>query len=292
MVLVRGLDAQPGLAFRAARRFGHRSAFAGQSFWWTVGGEGFEALALAVVGLPPPTLFAAMLTGAFAKAGGRWLTPLVRAGSATHVGLKRERNEDSLILRPEAGLWAVADGMGGHGGGDVASRMAVEALARLPVAPTGEERLAAVEAAAAAANRDMRAYAQAQGRDIVGTTLVALLIFGAHFACLWCGDSRAYLWRGGALRQLTRDHSEAQALVDRGVLDPDEAQALAAPQRADARARRGRRRATRSRQRSLGGRRPFPPVQRRADGALRRRRHRRGPWPATIRKPPATSSSP
>jgi protein phosphatase len=149
--------------------------------------------------------------------------PQVRAGAATHVGLKRERNEDSLILRPEAGLWAVADGMGGHGGGDVASRMAVDALAGVPVAPTGEERLAAVEAAAAAASDRMRAYAQAQGREIVGSTVVALLIFGAHFACLWCGDSRAYLWRAGALRQLTRDHSEAQALVDRGVLDPDEA---------------------------------------------------------------------
>jgi type VI secretion system protein ImpM len=68
VVLVRGLDAQPGLAFRAARRFDHRSAFAGQSFWWTVGGEGFEALALAAVGLPPPALFAALLTGVFAKA--------------------------------------------------------------------------------------------------------------------------------------------------------------------------------------------------------------------------------
>ena len=69
LVLVRGLDTQPSLAFRAARRFGHRSAFAGQSFWWTVGGEGFEALALAVVGMPPPTLFADMLTGAFGGAG-------------------------------------------------------------------------------------------------------------------------------------------------------------------------------------------------------------------------------
>jgi type VI secretion system protein ImpM len=69
VVLVRGLDTQPALAFRAARRFGHRSAFAGQSFWWTVGGDGFEALALAVVGMPAPTLFADMLTGAFARAG-------------------------------------------------------------------------------------------------------------------------------------------------------------------------------------------------------------------------------
>ena len=67
VVLVRGVAAQPALAFRAARRFGHRSAFAGQTFWWTSGGEGFEALALAVVGLPPATLFADMLTGAFAR---------------------------------------------------------------------------------------------------------------------------------------------------------------------------------------------------------------------------------
>jgi type VI secretion system protein ImpM len=67
VVLVRGLEAQASLAFRAARRFGHRSAFAGQSFWWTVGGDGFEALALAVVGMPPPALFADMLTGVFAR---------------------------------------------------------------------------------------------------------------------------------------------------------------------------------------------------------------------------------
>lgn len=67
VVLVRGVAAQASLAFRAARRFGHRSAFAGQSFWWTVGGENYEALALAVVGMPPPTLFADMLTGAFSR---------------------------------------------------------------------------------------------------------------------------------------------------------------------------------------------------------------------------------
>ena len=147
----------------------------------------------------------------------------VRAAGATHVGLKRQRNEDNYVLRPEAGLWAVADGMGGHGGGDVASRMVAEALARLPAAASGEALLAAVEAAVADAHREMRAYAQAQGRAVMGTTLVALLLFGSHYACVWCGDSRAYLLRDGALRQLTHDHSETQDLVDRGVLDPEEA---------------------------------------------------------------------
>jgi protein phosphatase len=149
--------------------------------------------------------------------------PIFRAGAATHVGLVRARNEDSFILRPEAGLWAVADGMGGHGGGDVASRMATDALARAEIATTGEGRLDAVEQAVAAANSEMRAYARAQGRAVVGTTLVALIVFEAHFAVAWCGDSRAYLLRDGALRQLTRDHSETQDLVDRGVLDPQEA---------------------------------------------------------------------
>lgn len=74
-----------------------------------------------------------------------------------------------------------------------------------------------------AANQEMRAYAAREGRAVIGTTLVAALIFEAHFACLWCGDSRAYLWRAGALRLLTHDHSETQDLVDRGVLDPEEA---------------------------------------------------------------------
>jgi protein phosphatase len=147
----------------------------------------------------------------------------LRAGSATDVGLKRQRNEDSVLMRPEAGLWAVADGMGGHGGGDVASRMAVDSLARFVEGETAAERLATLERAVIAANNAMRAYAKAHGRAVMGTTLVALLASQEHFAVLWCGDSRAYLLRGGILRQLTRDHSETQDLVDRGVLDPAEA---------------------------------------------------------------------
>jgi serine/threonine protein phosphatase PrpC len=149
--------------------------------------------------------------------------PLIRSAGVSHVGLKRDRNEDSYLLRPDAGLWAVADGMGGHGGGDVASQMAISALEQVAAAPTGEALLAAVETAVADANRDMRAHAQAEDRGLIGTTLVALMMFGGHFACVWCGDSRAYLLRAGALRQLTRDHSETQDLVDRGVLDPEEA---------------------------------------------------------------------
>ncbi len=69
-VLARDIDRQLTLAFRAARRFGHRSAFAAQSFWWTIGGEGFPAMALSSIGMPPPTRYADFLTGAFEPAAG------------------------------------------------------------------------------------------------------------------------------------------------------------------------------------------------------------------------------
>jgi serine/threonine protein phosphatase PrpC len=147
----------------------------------------------------------------------------IHGAGVTDIGRKRARNEDCLLMRPDAGVWAVADGMGGHGFGDVASRMVIEALQRVAVEGDAATRLTALETAVAASNSEMRAFAKANSRDIMGTTLVAVLAYGAHFACLWCGDSRIYLLRDGALRQLTRDHSETQALVDRGVLNAEEA---------------------------------------------------------------------
>ena len=69
----------------------------------------------------------------------------------------------------------------------------------------------------------MRAFARREGRGLVGSTLAALLIFDNHFACVWCGDSRVYRWRGGKLDQVSHDHSEVQELIDRGALDKDDA---------------------------------------------------------------------
>ena len=148
---------------------------------------------------------------------------MFRTGSASHVGKVRKFNEDSVLVRPEIGLWAVADGMGGHGGGDLASRAVVAALASLAPQPSGAALLGAFEASIGGVNADLRALALSRGGSIVGTTLVAVLIHGVHFACVWCGDSRVYLLRGGALEQVSRDHSEVQDLFDRGVLDRDEA---------------------------------------------------------------------
>jgi protein phosphatase len=143
--------------------------------------------------------------------------------SASHVGKVREVNEDSLIARPEIGLWAVADGMGGHGGGDVASAAVVAALGTMEGSDSAARLLAEFVDRMIRVNADLRALARARATQVIGTTIAAILIHGAHYACVWCGDSRAYRLRDSALTQISRDHSEVQDLVDRGILEPGEA---------------------------------------------------------------------
>jgi serine/threonine protein phosphatase PrpC len=146
-----------------------------------------------------------------------------KTATASHVGKVREVNEDSLLARPDIGLWAVADGMGGHGGGDVASAAAVAALEQIDGSDSAAELLAQFEDRIIHVNADLRALAKSRETAVVGTTIAAILIHGAHYACVWCGDSRAYLLREAVLTQLSRDHSEVQDLVDRGILEPGEA---------------------------------------------------------------------
>jgi protein phosphatase len=146
-----------------------------------------------------------------------------RTAWVSDVGRVRELNEDSVLARPEIGLWAVADGMGGYGGGDVASHAVVEALRALAPTASAALLLDAFEQKVFRVNSDLRALALAGEVEIVGTTLVALLVHSEHFACVWCGDSRAYLRRDGVLSQISRDHSEVQELIDRGLLDEEKA---------------------------------------------------------------------
>jgi serine/threonine protein phosphatase PrpC len=153
------------------------------------------------------------VTGAFA----------FRMGCVTNVGLARELNEDNVLVRPDVGLWAVADGMGGYGGGDVASAAVISALKTLAPSATGAQLLAEFETRIVQVNADLRVMARARAGAILGTTLVALMVHGNHFACVWCGDSRCYLLRDGKLSQVSRDHSEVQELIDRGLLRADEA---------------------------------------------------------------------
>lgn len=140
-------------------------------------------------------------------------------GSRTDIGYVREHNEDSLIIIPP--LFAVADGMGGHEAGEIASEITVNTLAELAPSHLDAEGLtAAVEAA----NYNvMKAPRQGIGRDGMGTTLTAAMLEGERLLIAQVGDSRAYLLHKGHLQQITRDHSLMADLIEAGQITPEEA---------------------------------------------------------------------
>lgn len=145
------------------------------------------------------------------------MTVQLRYGAATDIGLVRELNEDSMLQKPP--LFVVADGMGGHSAGDVASKMAVDSLASLA---NGEEGLTA---AVKRANR--RIYETARkdsGLGGMGTTLTAMLAGESSFQIAHVGDSRAYLLRDGELTRITQDHTVVSRLVQEGRITEEDAQ--------------------------------------------------------------------
>ncbi|MEO7786848.1 MAG: protein phosphatase 2C domain-containing protein [Sphingomicrobium sp.] len=144
--------------------------------------------------------------------------------SRTDVGLRRKINEDALLVRTPRGLWAVADGMGGHDAGEVASAMVTEALAKLHPVENIDHYVAEAVAALGEVNTALIALAGGDGGGrTIGSTVVGLAIRGREYRCFWAGDSRAYRLRGGGLVQLSRDHSLVQDLVDTGMITPAEA---------------------------------------------------------------------
>ena len=142
----------------------------------------------------------------------------------SHEGTVRRINEDSILLRPDMGLWLVADGLGGHSAGDVASKMVADTCQA--VAPTAS--LSAfvdeVDQALINTNRNIRHHSSVHcdGR-LMGATVVALLVREYAAACLWAGDSRLYRLRYGQLQCLTRDHSQVADLIDQGRISEEEA---------------------------------------------------------------------
>ena len=142
----------------------------------------------------------------------------------SHVGMVRAINEDACVALPELGLWAVADGMGGHEAGDVASRMIVETLQQTPPPNSWQEFLDAVRERLCRVNTQLREESARRYQNrTIGSTVVVLAAYEGQFACLWVGDSRIYRLRDGQLQQLTRDHSHVQELVDQGLISPEEA---------------------------------------------------------------------
>lgn len=140
-------------------------------------------------------------------------------GSRTDVGHVREHNEDSLITI--APLFAVADGMGGHEAGEVASEITVNTLAEL--APKHLDAEALTEAVEAANLNVIKAPRQGIGREGMGTTLTAAMLEGERLLIAQVGDSRAYLLHKGSLQQITRDHSLMADLIEAGQITPEEA---------------------------------------------------------------------
>jgi protein phosphatase len=136
----------------------------------------------------------------------------------TAPGLVREHNEDALLCCPPLSLWAVADGMGGHQRGEVASALALKSLQRL--VRKGQSLADAIQGAHAAILAEAASDPESRG---MGTTLVTVRFAGAEFQLAWVGDSRAYRVGPGGIEQLSRDHSWVQAMVDAGQLTPEQA---------------------------------------------------------------------
>ena len=149
---------------------------------------------------------------------------LVMSGMS-HPGQVRGENEDCFATRPELGLAVLADGMGGHQAGEVASRMAVDLIAAqfngaAASFPDGRAVLEAVQIANSAIHDAAESHAAYQG---MGSTVVVALFSGDRLHIGHVGDSRAYRLRNHSLAQLTKDHSVVQELVNRGLFTPEEA---------------------------------------------------------------------
>ncbi len=152
----------------------------------------------------------------------------LRIGAATDRGLVREENQDriSRIQSPFGDVFVVADGMGGHEGGATAAQMLIDGLGEhLRGLPAGTPPDAALREAAASANAEIHRQAQEDDPCLarMGATGVLALIDGSRAWVGHAGDSRAYLWRGGQLTRLTRDHTLVQRMLDHQILNEEEA---------------------------------------------------------------------
>jgi protein phosphatase len=140
----------------------------------------------------------------------------------SHRGCVRQLNEDNYLMEPRTGLWVVADGMGGHEAGEIASAAIVRHLGTVGIASSAPDLRARFEDRLNKAHGEIRAIARTRGATI-GSTVAALLAMDGKFACLWSGDSRIYLVRDAAIQQVSRDHTEVQELVDSGMISAAEA---------------------------------------------------------------------
>ncbi len=148
-----------------------------------------------------------------------------QSASHTNVGKVRQCNEDSFLDKTESGIWVVADGMGGHEAGDVASQTIVRRLDELAPRAYISDYVDLVEDTLIEINRELIEYSRKELNGVtVGSTVVCMLARGNMGVVLWVGDSRLYRLRGDEFVQLTKDHSEVQRLVDEGVISAEQAE--------------------------------------------------------------------
>ncbi len=150
----------------------------------------------------------------------QWLS-----ASATDVGIVRTVNEDSIFSNPEVGLWAVADGMGGHEAGDTASSLIVSSLGEIENKTELNELVACIEDKVIDTNSRLLEYSEIMlGGRVVGSTVAILLIKGLIGVCMWAGDSRLYRYRNNEIEQITVDHSHVSELLKQGSISIEEAE--------------------------------------------------------------------
>jgi protein phosphatase len=142
---------------------------------------------------------------------------MIEFGHCTHVGLRREHNEDTYYADSELGLWLVADGMGGHDNGEVASALARDTL--VTEVGKGEPLTKAIQSA----DEEIIRHSSKRTQSLpMGTTVVAVHLAGEAFEVAWVGDSRVYQWNG-ELKQLSQDHSYVRELIEQGAISPEQA---------------------------------------------------------------------
>jgi type VI secretion system protein ImpM len=192
------------------------------SVWWTEGSEQMSSACLLVQGLPANNQFIAMLDGQWEARGWRGefgdfvqaprgtFNYSIASAAITDTGVVRSTNQDRFLSRADAGLWVVADGMGGHRAGEYASQLVVDVIASVEPAANISAALESARIGLERVNDDLvRASLNSADGARSGSTVVLLGIRQLEWGVLWAGDSRAYLLRDGVLKALTRDHSVA-----------------------------------------------------------------------------------
>ncbi|MGQ0697740.1 MAG: PP2C family protein-serine/threonine phosphatase [Panacagrimonas sp.] len=136
---------------------------------------------------------------------------LTKSHGRSDRGLVRSHNEDAFLDDALNRLWVVADGMGGHAAGDVASQTVIRHLQQVAGSAPTADYVDRIDDALAAANAELVVYAREHGVGVVGTTAVVLLDAGPYMLCAWVGDSRLYRLSGGSIEQVTTDHVQTSA---------------------------------------------------------------------------------